>query len=109
MNDLEQAIAYHERKVKALKSAMPCDGCPIDECSDEHRQLVEWLKELKIHREIHEILLQMLLDSDIDICCDDLMDDAEEKKKCEENCNNKSMNCWVRWAKLKARERSESK
>ena len=47
MNDLEQAIAYHERKVNALKSAMPCDGCPIDECSEEHRQLAEWLRALK--------------------------------------------------------------
>lgn len=47
MNDLEQAIAYHERKVNALKSAMPCDGCPIDECSEEHRQLAEWLRELR--------------------------------------------------------------
>lgn len=50
MNDLEQAIAYHERKVKALKSAMPCDGCPIDECSEEHRQLAEWLRELQRYR-----------------------------------------------------------
>lgn len=51
MNDLEQAIAYHERKVNALKSAMPCDGCPIDECSEEHRQLAEWLRELKAYKE----------------------------------------------------------
>lgn len=51
MNDLDQAIAYHERKVKALKSAMPCDGCPIDECSEEHRQIAEWLRELKAYRE----------------------------------------------------------
>lgn len=74
------------------------------ECAEEHRQLAEWLKELKIHREIHEVLLQTLVDCDLDICCDDLMDDEEEKKICEEDCNNKSMNCWVRWARLKARE-----
>lgn len=54
MNDLEQAIAYHERKVNALKSAMPCDGCPIDECSEEHRQLAEWLRELKAYEEAEE-------------------------------------------------------
>ena len=35
---------------------------------------------------------------------DDLMDDAEEQKICEENCDNKCLNCWVRWARLKARE-----
>lgn len=58
MNDLEQAIAYHERKVKALKSAMPCDGCPIDECSEEHRQLAEWLKKLQAYEEAREEIIR---------------------------------------------------
>ena len=112
MNDLEQkrleqAIAYHERKVKALKSAMPCDGCPIDECSEEHRQLVEWLKEVEESRKVIDVFLQAFIDFDLDICCEDLMDDADEV--CMENCNNKTKDCWLRWAKLKARERSESK
>ena len=63
MNDLDQAIAYHERKVKALKSAMPCDGCPIDECSEEHRQLAEWLRELKKWRALRDSI-NMLCDVD---------------------------------------------
>jgi hypothetical protein len=67
MNDLEQkrleqAIAYHERKVKALKSAMPCDGCPIDECSEEHRQLVEWLRKLKKYEEGIEQIKEQIND-----------------------------------------------
>lgn len=74
------------------------------ECAKEHRQLAEWLRELKVHREIHDVLLQFMMDSDLDICCDDLMDDEKEQLICEENCNNKSKGCWVRWAKLKARE-----
>ena len=73
-------------------------------CANEHRQLAEWLRELKIHREIHDVLLQLLVDFDLDICCDDLMDNEEEQKICEENCDNKTKGCWVRWAKLKARE-----
>lgn len=73
------------------------------ERAKEHRQLAEWLRELKIHREIHDVLLQLLVDFDLDICCDDLMDNEEEQKICEENCDNKAKGCWVRWAKLKAR------
>lgn len=65
MNDLEQAIAYHERKVNALKSAMPCDGCPIDECSEEHRQLAEWLVELKAWRRLGELLGELLTEEQI--------------------------------------------
>lgn len=74
------------------------------ECANEHRQLAEWLRELQVHREINDVLLQLLVDFDLDICCDDLMDDEKEQLICEENCNNKSKGCWVRWAKLKARE-----
>ena len=73
------------------------------ERAKDHRQLAEWLRELKIHREIHDVLLQLLVDFDLDICCDDLMDNEEEQKICEENCDNKAKGCWVRWAKLKAR------
>lgn len=69
-----------------------------------YRQLAEWLRELKIHREIHDVLLQLLVDFDLDMCCEDLMDNEEEQKICEENCTNNSKGCWVRWAKLKARE-----
>ena len=79
-------------------------GTKCYECAKEHRQLAEWLKELKTHREIHEILLQTLVDFDLDMCCEDLTDDAEESKICEECCNNQCLNCWVRWAKMKARE-----
>ena len=74
------------------------------EVYEYNRQLAEWLKELKTHREIHEILLQTLVDFDLDMCCEDLMDDAEEAKNCEECCDNQCLNCWVRWAKMKARE-----
>ena len=74
------------------------------ECATEHRQRAEWLRELQVHREIHNVLLQLLVDFDLDICCDDLMDDEKEALICEESCNNKSKGCWVRWAKLKARE-----
>ena len=69
-----------------------------------NKQLADWLRELQIHREIHDVLLQLLVDSDLDICCEDLTDNEEEQKICEENCNNKTKGCWVRWAKLKASE-----
>ena len=72
--------------------------------ASSQRQLAEWLKELKTHREIHDILLKTFLDFESDICCEDLMDNEEEQKICEENCDNKTKSCWVRWAKMKARE-----
>ena len=71
---------------------------------EEAMNVYECLRELKIHREIHDVLLQTLVDFDLDICCEDLMDNEEEQKICEENCDNKTKGCWVRWAKLKARE-----
>jgi len=75
------------------------------ECAKEHRQLAEWLRELKVHREIHDVLLQQLVDSGLDICCDDLVMDEEEQQICEENCVNQTKGCWVRWAKMKAKEK----
>ena len=44
---LEEAITFYERQTEALYTAIPCDGCPFDKCKEEHRQLAEWLKELK--------------------------------------------------------------
>ena len=73
---------------------------------NEFRQLAEWLREVEESREIIDVFLQAFLDFDLDICCEDLTDDDDEV--CMENCNNKTKDCWLRWAKLKARERSES-
>lgn len=105
MLDLESAIKHCEEVAEEHTKYNFYGGYEsCDECADEHRQLAEWLRELKTHREIHDILLQTLVDFDLDICCDDLMDNEEEQKICEENCDNKTKSCWVRWAKMKARE-----
>lgn len=112
MTDLESAIKHCEEVVERERKRlefyqehnMPEYFKSCKECEEEHRQLAKWLKELKIHREIHDVLLQLLVDFDLDICCDDLMDNEKEQKICEENCDNKTKGCWVRWAKLKARE-----
>lgn len=79
-------------------------SCSCHECAIEHRQLAEWLRELKAHREIHDVLLQALIDFELDVCCDDLVMDEEEQQICEENCVNQTKGCWVRWAKMKAKE-----
>ena len=102
----EEVAEAEEQKYKDWKGdyshLKKIDSCL--ECASDHRQLAEWLRELKIHREIHDVLLQLLVDFDLDICCEDLTDNEEEQKICEENCDNKTKGCWVRWAKLKARE-----
>lgn len=106
----EEAAEKHERHLKVYENMdedrplFKKEENECKECAEEHRQLAEWLKELKIHREIHDVLLQLLVDSDLDICCEDLTNNEEEQKICEENCDNKTKGCWVRWAKLKARE-----
>ena len=64
-----------------------------------HQPQVSWYQD-----RASRILLQTLVDFDLDMCCEDLTDDAEESKICEECCNNQCLNCWVRWAKMKARE-----
>lgn len=72
--------------------------------ANEFRQLAEWLRELKERREIQDILLQFIVDSELDICCDELAEDEEEWEICGKDCNNHTKECWIRWAKMKARE-----
>lgn len=71
--------------------------------AQENRQLAEWLRELKERREIQDILLQFIVDDETDICCDELAEDEEEWEICEKTCNNHTKECWIRWAKMKAR------
>ena len=104
---LEEAIHREEALAYSFGERYKRLGEPVgdlQELETEHRQMAEWLRELKTHREIHDVLLQFMVDSDLDMCCEDLMDNEEEQKICEENCDNNSKGCWVRWAKLKARE-----
>lgn len=113
---LDEAIKHEEEIVKEEQYAyQECVATHNTEgamnCrkyAEEHIQLAEWLKELKTHREIHDVLLQMIVDFDLDICCDDLMDNEEEQKICEENCTSKTKGCWVRWAKMKAMEKCKN-
>lgn len=71
------------------------------ECAKEHRQLAEWLKELKESRMVLDILGQFLVDADLDVCCEDL---AMTDDYCEKYCDNKKPLCWYRWAKAKTNE-----
>ena len=109
---LDEAIKYCEELAEENLSMVNDGLCCTDdqarvclECGKEHRQLAEWLRELKVHREIHDVLLQTLVDFDLDICCDDLVNDEDEELICMENCDNQTKSCWVRWAKMKAREK----
>lgn len=96
---IDEAIKRYTNNAEYERTHGSLQGCL------EFRQLAEWLRELKTHREIHDILLQLLVDFDIDICCDDLVMDEEEDLICMDNCNNQTKGCWVRWAKMKAKEK----
>ena len=102
--DEEEEMAYARLEAPTNDMRPMAEIEKLNRDAERYRQLAEWLKELKIHREIHDVLLQTLVDFDLDMCCEDLMDNEGEQKICEENCNNKTKGCWVRWAKLKARE-----
>lgn len=97
----EEALAYSfGERYKRLGE--PVGDLP--ELEQEHKQMAEWLKELKEQRKIQDILLQFLVDGESDICCDELLESEEEWGICEETCNNHTKDCWLRWAKMKARE-----
>jgi hypothetical protein len=108
---LDEAIKHCEEVADQLegKDGYAYTDSTCDECAKEHRQLAEWLREVEESRKVIDVFLQAFIDFDLDICCEDLMDDDDEELTCMENCNNKTKDCWLRWAKLKARERSESK
>jgi hypothetical protein len=97
----DDASGYSRSHNEAIRTT---DAKRCKECAAEHRRLAEWLKELKERREIQDILLQFLVDDELDICCDELAEDEEEWEICGKNCNNKTKECWLRWAKMKARE-----
>jgi len=108
---IEEAIKHCEEVAEELEEEAVkgcCDDTEIVnncyECASEHRQLAEWLRELKEQRKIQDILLQFLVDGEFDICCDELAESEEEWEICGENCNNHTKDCWIRWAKMKARE-----
>lgn len=98
---LDEAIKRYANNAEYERTHGNLQGCL------DFKQLAEWLRELKAHREIHDVLLQLLVDLDLNICCDDLSYDEEEDRICKENCDFKTKSCWVRWAKMKAREKGK--
>ena len=108
MYNIDEAIKHCEEKAEELEEEAVkgcCDDTEIMkkciECANEHRQLAEWLKELKESRMVLDILGQFLVDVDLDVCCEDL---TMEDDYCEKYCDNQKPLCWYRWAKMKARE-----
>lgn len=106
IKECEEVAEANERKIAYYK--IQGDKEWLDECEKERleyikkrRQLAEWLRELKESRMVLDILGQFLVDTDIDVCCEDL---TMTDDYCEKYCDNKKPLCWYRWAKAKARE-----
>jgi hypothetical protein len=53
---LDEAIKHCEEVAEKL--------CICDECAEEHRQLAEWLEELKTYREFADWLAKAVLEED---------------------------------------------
>lgn len=100
----EEVAKEQERQAEVLADFDRRIELQCLECASEHRQLAEWLRELKERREIQDILLQFIVDGETDICCDELAEDEEEWEICNKTCNNHTKECWIRWAKMKASE-----
>lgn len=90
MMNLDSAIQHCEEVAIREKSA--ADGCrhwtdgmgeetakKCEKCADEHRQLAEWLEELKAYREIWSKLGMWLADTRLAIAPDETLDDVDEK------------------------------
>lgn len=99
-----EKIAKHQLECAEKLDELGCDSTSTRSMVDYYKQLAEWLRELKEQRKIQDILLQFLVDGESDICCDELAESEEEWEICGENCNNHTKDCWIRWAKMKARE-----
>lgn len=101
---LDEAIEREEALAYSFGERYKRGGEPVgelDKLEAEHKQMAEWLKELKESRIVLDILGQFLVDRDIDVCCEDL---TMEDDYCEKFCDNQKPLCWYRWAKMKARE-----
>jgi hypothetical protein len=73
MMDLDSAIQHCKEQVQEQAKK----GCYS--CAEEHQQLAEWLKELKVYREIWSKLGMWLADTRLAIAPDETLDDVDEK------------------------------
>ena len=97
MMDLDSAIKHCEEVAKEQESHgycdrslcvimdvnnATCDECEAvkcRECASEHRQLAEWLKELKAYRETWSKLGMWLADTRLAIAPDEFLNDVDEE------------------------------
>ncbi len=66
----QESRGYCDRSVCVImdENNHNCDECEVvkcRECADEHRQLAEWLKELKAHREAWKKIFDEMMDVSI--------------------------------------------
>ena len=98
--NLDEAI-IHAKEV--------ADRCSVTDgdrrCEREHRQLAEWLKELKAKRKQVEILARNLDGCPLEHPCDKMW---EPEGWCQEHCKPQQdapdMECWLRYAEVMANE-----
>lgn len=90
MMDLESAIRHCEEVAKTNERICATElsvGLPdiyrhkdeAKKCANEHRQLAEWLKELKVYREIWSKLGMWLADTRLAIAPDEFLNDVDEE------------------------------
>lgn len=82
--NIDEAIKHCEDVVEEAK-ATPCiKGGLVSKCADEHRQLAEWLKELKAYRDMWDKVIEDIgeLDDRMGwINVEDVIDIIEKYKK----------------------------
>ena len=75
----EDVARMNHEAAKHLTDEHPTQAEKCEACAEEHRQLAEWLKELKAYREIWNKLGMWLADTRSAIAPDETLDDVDEK------------------------------
>lgn len=85
MMDLDSAIQHCEEvmmeNLEKTKDRNASDPIAINcfECAEEHRQLADWLKELKAYKETWRKLGMWLADTRLAIAPDEFLNDVDEE------------------------------
>lgn len=75
----EDVARMNHEAAKHLTDEHPTQAEKCEACAEEHRQLAEWLKELKAYKETWNKLGMWLADTRLAIAPDEFLNDVDEE------------------------------
>lgn len=76
---VEDVARMNQEAAKHLTDEHPTQAEKCEACAEEHRQLAEWLKELKAYKETWNKLGMWLADTRLAIAPDEFLNDVDEE------------------------------